>query len=995
MNKVMPEKEFQNYMLQQLIDMQGYVLRTDDNFNKYYALDPELLFQFLWTSQPEKLGDLKKIYRDKLNETILNRIRQVEMQPNQGRVYLLKHGIEMNNIHLDFLYTKPATDFNPDLVKKYDQNILSVAEEVWASDEERMDIVVFVNGFAVAGFELKSETSGQSYKHAIKQYRTERNPKTPLFTWNSGAPVFFAMDTDQVYMTTRLEGNSTFFLPFNKGNGEGVKAGAGNPPVKDGFAVEYMWEDILSKDTLIDILSKFMFKEVTEKVDPQTGKKKTSETIIFPRYHQLDVVRKLLSDVKENHSDKNYLIQHSAGSGKTNSLAWLSHRLASLHDKDNKQIFDTIVICTDRVVVDRQLQAAIQRLDHKSGLIKVMNDDCSSADLAEALKSNTKIIATTIQKFPYIADEVKALKNRTFAVIIDEAHSSTAGKNMLALTKTLGSGDGDDRTMEDAIDDEIKAAGKQPNVSMFAFTATPKPTTLELFGQIMPDGTKQPFHIYSMKQAIEEGFILDVLQNYTTYETFIKLNKAIEEDPEYETVKAKRQIARFVELDDTNINQRVEIIVEHFRTTVMPQLKGTAKAMVVTPSREAAVKYQKAFNAYCKRKGYDEIHSLVAFSGKVKLDNDKTEYTEPGMNGFSEKALPSEFEKDDNKVLIVADKYQTGFDQKRLSAMYVLKKLKGISAVQTLSRLNRVCPPEDKQTFVLDFKNSYEDMEKAFGKYYTVSFLSNSVTPADIHELMAKLEGYDFLDPDDVEKFNTILYQKEITPKDRTRMENLLKRAKRKIDKIEEKEGEDVALELKKTIRHFIRFYQFLLQATCYKDEEIHKNYNFLSYLSKMLKADDAGAGFNLKDQIVTERVRQKKGDTHKKSNIHSDPGQQLPKADKAFATKENEKKLSEILEEMNARFGSQFATDAAMKWAMAVKDQLMKSESLRASAKTNSFDDFEKYAFADQIDEAILNSIDENYTFMKLLLENEQYKNEIMKIFTPEIFRQMNESED
>lgn len=995
MNRVMPEKEFQKYMLHELTDTQGYVLRTDNNYNKYYAMDPEMLFQFLWNTQLEKMENLQRIYKDKLEETILNRIRQSETQANQGRLYLLKHGIEMNNVHLDFMYTKPATDFNEDLVKKYDENILSVAEEVWASEDERVDVVVFVNGFSVVGFELKSATSSQSYKHAIKQYRTQRNPKTPLFTWNSGAPVFFAMDTDQVYMTTKLNKGSTFFLPFNKGNGKGVQAGAGNPPVKDGFAVEYMWKDILSKDTLIDILSKFMFKEVTEKVDPESGKKKTSETIIFPRYHQLDAVRKLLADVKENHSEKNYLIQHSAGSGKTNTLAWLSHRLASLHDKDNKQVFDTIVICTDRVVVDRQLQAAIQRLDHKSGLIKVMNDDCTSADLADALKSNTKIIATTIQKFPYIADEVKNLKNKTFAVIIDEAHSSTAGKNMMALTRTLGSNDGDNVTMEDAIDHEIKSAGKQPNVSMFAFTATPKATTLELFGQIMQDGTKQPFHIYSMKQAIEEGFILDVLQNYTTYDTFVKLNKAIEEDPEYDTFKAKRQIARFIELDDTNINQRVEIIVEHFRTTVMPQLRGTAKAMVVTHSREAAVKYQKTFEAYCKRKGYKDIRSLVAFSGKVKLDKDDKEYTEPGMNGFSEKSLPSEFEKDDNKVLIVADKYQTGFDQKKLSAMYVLKKLKGINAVQTLSRLNRVSPPEDKQTFVLDFKNSYEDMEKAFGKYYTVSFLSNSVIPADIYELMAKLEGYDFLDPDDVEKFNEILYQQEISPKDRTRMENLLKRAKKKIDKIAEKEEEEVAFELKKTIRHFIRFYQFLLQATCYKDEGIHKNYNFLCYLSKMLKSDDAGAGFNLKDQIAMERVQQKKGDTHKKSNIHSDPVLKLPKADMAFATKENEKKLSEILEEMNARFGSQFETDTAMKWAMAVKDQLMKSDDLKASAKTNSYDDFEKYAFADQIDDAILNSIDENYAFMKLLLENDKYKNEIMRIFTPEIFKQLKNSKE
>lgn len=995
MNKVRPESSFQDHFLNELIGSQGYLQRYDKNYNKARAMDTELLFKFLWDTQPEKMDALQKIYKEQFEETLLNYIRRNEMQPNQGRLYLLKNGLEMNGVHLDFMYTKPATDFNPDLMRKYEQNIFSVAKEVWASEDERIDLVTFLNGFAVTAIELKSETSGQNYKHAIRQYRTRRNPKTPLFTWNSGALVCFAMDTDQVYMTTRLQKSSTYFLPFNKGNGEGLDAGAGNPPSKDGFPVDYMWNDILSKDTLLDIISKFMFMEIDEKVDPITGKKKKSETIIFPRYHQLDVIRKLIADVKVHNSERNYLIQHSAGSGKTNELAWLSHRLASLHNDENKQIFDTIVICTDRIIVDRQLQAAVQRLEHKSGLIKVMDDDCTSADLAEALNSNTKIIATTIQKFPYIADEVKNLKKKTFAVIIDEAHSSTAGKNMQALTNTLGSGEGDYATMEDAIDAEIETSGKQPNVSMFAFTATPKATTLEIFGQIMPDGTKQPFHIYSMKQAIEEGFILDVLQNYTTYETFVKLNKSIEDDPQYKTLQAKRQIARFIELDDTNINQRVEIIVEHFRTTVMPQLKGTAKAMVVTPSREAAVKYQKAFQKYCKRKGYDNIHSLVAFSGKVKLDDDSTEYSEPQMNGFPEKQTVTEFEKDDNKVLIVADKYQTGFDQKRLSAMYVLKKLKGISAVQTLSRLNRVCPPEDKQTFVLDFKNSYEDMEKAFGKYYTVSFLSNSVTPADIQELMAKIHGYDFLDFDDVETFNKILYRKDITSKDRSRMENLLKRTKKKIDKIEQYEGEKVVQEIKKNIRHFIRFYQFLLQATCYKDEEIHKNYNFLFYLSKLLTADDGGAGFSLKDQIEATIVKQQKGPTYIQSHIHSDPALKLPKADRAFATDENEKKLSEILDEINKRFDENFETDAAMKWAMAVKDQLMKSDKLKRSAKSNSFEDFERYAVADELDNAIMASLDENYAFFKMLLENDQYKEEIMKIFTPEIFRQLNKSED
>lgn len=561
---------------------------------------------------------------------------------------------------------------------------------------------------------------------------------------------------------------------------------------------------------------------------------------------------------------------------------------------------------------------------------------------------------------------------------------------MLAVTRTLGSDVDEDMTMEDAIAREIQTSGKQRNVSMFAFTATPKATTLELFGQIAPDGTKQPFHVYSMKQAIEEGFILDVLQNYTTYKTFIQLNKSIASDPKYDTVQAKRQIARFIELDDTNINQRVEIIIEHFRTTIMDQLCGTAKAMVVTSSRQAAVSYQKAFEAYIKRKGYEGIHSLVAFSGKVKLDDDDTEYTEAGMNGFSEKSLPVEFEKDDNKVLIVADKYQTGFDQKRLCAMYVLKKLRGISAVQTLSRLNRVCPPEEKKTFVLDFANEYSDIQEAFSKYYTVTFLSNSVTPADIQELMARLEGYDFLDQDDVQKFNEMLYAPQSAGSQKSKMEKLLLRAKRKIDKLEELEGEELSAKIRQTIRNFIRFYQFLLQATCYKDEDIHKNYNFLSCLSNLLQADEGGAGFNLKGQIEVVKVQQQKKSTHDHNVVHADPALHLPKADRAFVSEDKQMRLSEIVAEMNKRFGNKFDTDGASKAILTVINKLKKSESLKRSAHNNSFDVFAQFALNDVLDEALVESLEQNYEFFNLLLNDKNYRNKLMSIYTPEIYSQM-----
>ena len=583
MNDVLTEKQYQYFIIDYLIKNNGYIVRKNTDFDRLHSMDRKMLFRFLDDTQPDEMAALSKIYKTDLEETLVSYMN-MEMTKNRGSLLdVLKHGVEISNTHLNLMYAKPATDFNKDLVTKYEMNIFSVTEEVWASDKERVDLVIFLNGLAIMSFELKCNVSGQSYEDAIYQYRTERNPKTRLFLFKAGCLVNFAMDLEQVYMTTKLDGDSTYFLPFNMGNGEGVNAGSGNPLFKDKYSVSYMWEDILTKDSILELISKFIFIEVKEDIDEITGKKKTKENIIFPRFHQRDVLHKILDDVYENGSNQNYLIQHSAGSGKTKSIAWLSYRLSSLHDADNKIIFDNIIVITDRIVVDRQLQAAIMGMEHKSGLIKVMDDKCNSNDLAIALNGNTKIIATTIQKFPYIVDEVANLKSKKFAVIIDEAHSSTAGKEMAAVTLTLGSGEIDvnENSAEDIIVDEIARHGKQTNVSMFAFTATPKPTTLELFGKVNTKGQKEAFHIYSMKQAIEEGFILDVLQNYTTYKTYYQINKEVSDDPRCKTNDAKRQIARFVELHETNIAQKIEVIVEHFRTTVQSELGGSAKAMVI------------------------------------------------------------------------------------------------------------------------------------------------------------------------------------------------------------------------------------------------------------------------------------------------------------------------------------------------------------------------------------------------------------------------------
>ncbi len=500
---VLSEKEYQRFIMKRLSQDNGYEIRKAVNYDRYFACDRELLFRFLNDTQPDEMAALRKIYKNDLEETIVSFIGAEVTKTRGSLLNVLKHGIEISNMTLNLMYTKPATTFNKDLLAKYEKNIFSVMEEVWASDDERIDLVIFLNGLAIMSFELKCNMAGQSYLDAIYQYRTDRNPKTRLFLFKAGVLVNFAMDLEEVYMTTKLAGRATFFFPFNRGNGKGIDAGAGNPIFEDKYSVSYMWEDILTKETILDLISKFIFIDTKEKENEMTGKIKRSEDIIFPRYHQLDVIRKVLAEVRENRTAQNYLIQHSAGSGKTNTIAWLAHRLTSLHDANNKIIFDNVIIVTDRVVVDRQLQKAVMGLKHKAGLIRVMDEKCNSADLAAALKGNTKIIATTIQKFPFIVDSVKGLKEKHFAVIIDETHSSTSGKDMAAVTQTLGAGEQIEMDAEDMITDEICRNGKQANVSMFAFTATPKPTTLHLFGKLNTKGQWETSDLYSMKQAIE------------------------------------------------------------------------------------------------------------------------------------------------------------------------------------------------------------------------------------------------------------------------------------------------------------------------------------------------------------------------------------------------------------------------------------------------------------------------------------------------------------
>lgn len=981
------KEEYQRYIIDYLVDNNGYIERfyNKGQYNQIYAMDTELVIKFLEDTQPDKIEQIRKIHEN-ADELIIKRINSEITKSDSSLIQRLKKGVYFdNNIKLELMYDKPATTFNEELNELYHKNIFSIMEEVYHKDDERIDLVIFLNGIAIITIELKSNQSGQNYENAIEQYKNERDYTSRLLSFKFGSLVNFAMDTKETYMCTKLCGKSSYFLPFNKSTEDG---GKGNPHNDNGLNVSYMWEDVLKKDTLLYLIKNFIYVEKESEEDSKTGKLKEKENLIFPRYHQLDAIRNLISDITINKTSKNYLIEHSAGSGKTKTIAWLAHRLQSLHDKDEKNIFDSVLIITDRIVVDQQLQAAIKAIDHKQGLVKVMDEDCTSSDLAEAIKHNTKIVVSTIQKFRYILDETKNILDKNFAIIIDEAHSSTSGKNMAAVTEVLSDNDDmDGDSVEDLIIDEISNQGKQKNIAMIAFTATPKKQTLQLFGNLNKEGKPAPFHVYGMKQAIEEGFILDVLTNYTTYKTFYELQKKMEDNPEVFASVVKRKINRFVDMHPTNIGQKVEIIVEHFRNCIMRELGGKAKAMVVTSSREAAVRYRNEFERYIIEHNYGDIKALVAFSGKVTVDG--REYSEVSMNNIAENALKKEFDKDDYQVLLVANKYQTGFDQPKLVAMYVDKKLSGIAAVQTLSRLNRICPPYNKQTFILDFKNSYDEIKKAFAPYYDGTILSENVNPEAVYNLIDKIDSYNFMDFADVIEFNELAYKQRKIMTDRVKMESLIDRSLSKIKLRDIKQQ----FEIKKNISSFNKFYRFIIQATAFKDVDLHKKYNYLSVLYKELDVTGIIVDFNVVQAIDISNFEQKKTGEYVidegTSMIVAEPEVKYGSPGPVSIELEQKKKLSEIIDEINLEKGMNIDSDLAFSSLRQIKDILMSNNDLKTSANTNPFSNF-GFSYYKNVDKALIEGYEHNKELYKLLLDDEDVKKHILGIYMEDVYKNL-----
>jgi len=982
------EKGFEEYVEEYLLDS-GYIKGNPDDYNKEFALDTKLLFDFLEDTQPKKMERLKEIYKDQYQFKVLSRLNR-ELN-NRGMIDVLRHGIKDYGVYLDLAYFKPVSKLNDEIVRLYEKNRISVTRQVHYStkDEKSIDMLICINGLPVVVLELKNPFTGQTYEDAIMQYKKDRSPNELLFQFKKRAIVFFAVDTQEVYMTTKLEGNKTFFLPFNKG----CNGGKGNPDNPNGFKTAYFWEEILQKDSLMDILKRFVFIETKEKKDID-GNIYISENVIFPRYHQLDVVRKLEADVKEKGVGTNYLVQHSAGSGKTYSISWLAHRLANLHDNNDNPIFDSVIVITDRRVLDKQLQDSIYQLEHKYGVVEKIDKD--SNQLADALKSGARIIISTLQKFPFIIEKVGELEKRRYAVIIDEAHSSSAGENMASLREVLSANSLEEAAKLDAeLEDKeydpeeeilktIKKRGKQPNISFFAFTATPKAKTLEMFGTIGDDGLPHPFHLYSMRQAIEEGFILDVLQNYVTYETYFKLAKKIEEDPAFDKAKATKALTRYVSLHPHNIAQKTEIMVEHFRNVTRHKIGGRAKAMVVTSSRLHAVRYKHAFDEYIKKKGYNDIKTLVAFSGTVR--DDGVDYKESDMNGFKESELPERFATDQYQILLVAEKYQTGFDQPLLHTMYVDKKLSGVKAVQTLSRLNRTCTGKE-DTFVLDFVNKAEDIQEAFKPYYQATIVEEVTEPNLLYDIENQLHAFGVYLKDEIDRFNNIYFKSKDkkTSQDRAILNYLIDKAVERFKKLEDQRKQDFSSQAAK----FIRLYSFILQITPFEDVELHKLYVYLTYLLKKLPKGK-GSTIHLADEVALEYYTIKK--TFDGSISLTPEDGNTPVTPVRFAgtvvKEEQTEYLSTIIERLNKRFGTNF-TKADQLSVEQIKEDFAADKDLVQKAKTNTIDDF-RFAYEKAFIDKVIDRMGQNQSFFTRVLDDEQFRKALMEYMLVETYEKL-----
>ena len=953
------EDRLEDAIEHQFIKNDRYQKGTSDDYDSGRALEPDRVLAFIQQTQDKQWQTLKGIHGNDTGKVVLDDL--CKTLGTQGMLNVLRHGFKCYGRKLKVAFFAPSTRLNPDTLAQYKANTLSVTRQLYfaTNDKKSLDMVLFLNGLPVITMELKNPLSGQTVEDAKHQYKTDRDPKQKLFEFRKRALVHFAVDQDLVFMTTRLSGAKTFFLPFNLG----ANGGAGNPPAADaGYRTAYLWREVLQSDSLMDILGRFMHLQVEDKkvLTDKGIKKIRKETMIFPRYHQLDSVRKLVRHSKAHGAGRNYLVEHSAGSGKSNSIAWLAHRLSSLHDADDKKIFDTVVVITDRRVLDQQLQDTIYQFEHKQGVVQKIDED--TRQLVTALQIGTPIIISTVQKFPFVTETIDKInkemgegsaalstKGKRFAVIVDEAHSSQSGETAMELKYVLNR-EGirevaeeykgmSDEEIEDAVIQNMLKRGRQPNISFYAFTATPKYKTKKIFDE--PGSTSEsPFHKYSMRQAIEERFIFDVLENYTTYETYFRITQTAEDDPNVERKKAARSLARFLTLHPYNLRQKTEVMVEHFRASVRHKIGGRAKAMVVTDSRLAAVKYKLMFDEYLKEKDYTDIKTLVAFSGTVEdpeLPGKK--YTEVGMNGgVSERELPEVFDTEEYRVLLVAEKYQTGFDQPYLHTMYVDKLLAGIQAVQTLSRLNRMATGKE-DTFVLDFRNKREDIFKAFKPYYEGNEAEELTDPHHMYRIQGQIEEKQFLREKEIGDFCTIYFapKRKESVHDHARINGILDLAVERFKTFDETDQE----EIKSLFVNFRNMYAFLSQVIPYQDSDLEKLYTYLRFLLTKLPRRASGSAYHLENEIELEYYRLQKI-SEGSIDLHRGEAQPLKGPGEVGTGQpgDDEIRLSELIVILNERFGTDF-TEADQLFFDQIEAEAKEDDNLRQAAKVNSMADF------------------------------------------------------
>ena len=966
-----------------------------DAFDPERALFPKDVTAFIQQTQPKEWEYLSGIQKDKAEETLLDDLCRALNSEHEGCLSVLRHGFKCFGKTFRVAYFAPASGMNPDTQKLYESNILTVTRQLKYSSKHNntLDVTLSLNGIPVATLELKNPMTGQTWANAIKQYKTDRDPSDLIFQYKKRALVHFAVDPDQVYMTTRLSGRSTYFLPFNKGN----QGGAGNPENPGNYKTAYLWEDVLERHSFLDILARFIHLQVEEK--KLGGKRIKRETMIFPRYHQLDCVRKLISDSREKGTGTNYLIQHSAGSGKSNSIAWLAHRLASLYTAEDEKVFDSIIVVTDRVVLDQQLQNTIYQFEHKQGVVQKIDED--STQLAGSLASAVPIIITTLQKFPFVTEKIGDLPSRKYAVIVDEAHSSQGGETATELKGVLAGAalkeeatqKAEEEGMLDYEEEILKTMakrGKQPNISFFAFTATPKYKTLEVFGTPGPDGKPLAFHLYSMRQAIEEHFILDVLEHYTTYKTYYRLIKSIEDDPKVDKRKAARALARFLSLHPHNISQKTEVMVEHFRQFTMHKIGGKAKAMVVTSRRLHAVKYKQAFDKYIADKGYTGIKTLVAFSGTV-IDPDAptVEYNEVGMNnGIREKELPEKFSTDEYQVLLVAEKYQTGFDQPFLHTMYVDKRLSGIQAVQTLSRLNRTHPGKE-DTFVLDFVNEPKEIQDSFQPFYERTLVGERVEAKQLYEMQAKLDGHQVYHKAEVDEFCKVFYQSKQnqTATDHARMNACIDPAVTRFNELEE----DVREEFRKTLVAFRNLYAFMAQIIPFQDSDLEKLYTYIRFLLRKLPRRSGGPTYHFDDEVSLKYYRIQKIsegsialDSGGKYTVDgsTEVGTGTPKGD--------EIELSKLIDILNDRFGTEFKPGDQL-FFESIREDAVADSSIRQAAQANTLENF-GYVFNKALEDFFIDRMDQNEEITARFMNEDKFRKIVSKHLMKEVYEQVRE---